>query len=132
MHNVMLGVSAHPLDWDKVAKLVDDESWNFKNMQKYWNIVENCEYCSKKKKTKFRGWVNISIPHTPIENDVKLISLFDTVSKQLVYNPDVNHDNTYESWFLAGNLITKETGTRSSIYQRIKEVQKLRSNNLHV
>ncbi|CAF1209805.1 unnamed protein product [Didymodactylos carnosus] len=132
MHNVMIALSAHPLDWDKMAKLLDDESWNFKNMQKYRHIVENCEYCSKKNKTKFRGWLNISVPQIPIKKDVKLISLFDTITEQLVYNPDVNHNNTYESWFLGADLITKETATRSSIYQRIKEVQKLRPKNLHV
>jgi choline dehydrogenase len=43
-HNAMIMVYPHNPDWDKVAELVDDPSWNAKNMRRYYQRLENCHY----------------------------------------------------------------------------------------
>src|ERR1043166_4084495 len=43
-HNAMIMVYPHNPDWDKVAELVDDPSWNAKNMRRYYERLENCHY----------------------------------------------------------------------------------------
>jgi choline dehydrogenase-like flavoprotein len=43
-HNAMIMVYPHNPDWDEIAKLVDDPSWNAKNMRRYYERMENCHY----------------------------------------------------------------------------------------
>jgi len=43
-HNAMIMVYPHNPDWDKVAELVKDESWNAENMRRYFERLENCHY----------------------------------------------------------------------------------------
>jgi choline dehydrogenase-like flavoprotein len=43
-HNAMIMVYPHNPDWDKVAELVEDPSWNAKNMRRYYERLENCHY----------------------------------------------------------------------------------------
>lgn len=43
-HNAMITVYPHNDDWDYVAKLTGDSSWNAKNMRRYFQKLENCQH----------------------------------------------------------------------------------------
>jgi choline dehydrogenase len=43
-HNAMIIVYPHHADWDSIATLVGDSSWNAANMRRYFIRMENCHY----------------------------------------------------------------------------------------
>ena len=43
-HNAMITVYPHNKDWDDLADLTGDPSWQAKNMRKYFERMENCHY----------------------------------------------------------------------------------------
>ncbi|HXC89337.1 MAG TPA: GMC oxidoreductase [Stellaceae bacterium] len=43
-HNAMILVYPHNADWDGIAQLTGDPSWNAEAMRKYFERLENCEY----------------------------------------------------------------------------------------
>jgi choline dehydrogenase len=43
-HNAMILVYPHNADWDGIARLTGDDSWNADNMRQYFMRLENCQY----------------------------------------------------------------------------------------
>ena len=43
-HNAMIFISPHNSDWDELAKLTGDPSWNAENMRTYLERLENCHH----------------------------------------------------------------------------------------
>jgi choline dehydrogenase-like flavoprotein len=43
-HNAMILVYPHSADWDGIARLTGDPSWNAENMRQYFMRLENCHY----------------------------------------------------------------------------------------
>lgn len=43
-HNAMITVYPHNQDWDSIAELVGDDSWNSDNMRSYFQKLEDCHY----------------------------------------------------------------------------------------
>jgi len=43
-HNAMITVYPHNADWDHIARLTGDESWNAKKMRGYFQKLENCRH----------------------------------------------------------------------------------------
>src|SRR6202795_3684484 len=43
-HNAMILVYPHNQDWDDIAKLTGDASWNAANMRSYFELLENCHH----------------------------------------------------------------------------------------
>ena len=43
-HNAMIFVYPHNADWDAIAQLTGDSSWNAEAMRKYFERLENCQY----------------------------------------------------------------------------------------
>jgi choline dehydrogenase-like flavoprotein len=43
-HNAMILVYPHNADWDGIARLTGDPSWNAENMRQYFMRLENCHY----------------------------------------------------------------------------------------
>jgi choline dehydrogenase len=43
-HNAMILVYPHNADWDGIARLTGDQSWNAENMRRYFMRLENCHY----------------------------------------------------------------------------------------
>ena len=41
-HNALFMVYPHNADWDQIAELTQDSSWNAKNMRKYFQRLEDC------------------------------------------------------------------------------------------
>jgi choline dehydrogenase len=44
VHNGMITMSGPADDWDAIASLVDDRSWNSERMRSYFERLENCHY----------------------------------------------------------------------------------------
>jgi choline dehydrogenase len=56
-HNAMIMVYPHNPDWDEIAEMTGDESWNAVSMRRYFERLENCRHrpvwrCIQK----FLGW----------------------------------------------------------------------------
>lgn len=61
-HDAMLFVYPHDQDWDDIAKITGDRSWRAKNMRRYFQRLENCEYCQPHAPGHgFRGYMNASL-----------------------------------------------------------------------
>ena len=43
-HNALIMVYPHNEDWDGIAKLTGDDSWNADNMRRYFERMENCRH----------------------------------------------------------------------------------------
>ena len=43
-HHAMITVYPHESDWDNIAKIVGDDSWNAENMRKYFDRIERAQY----------------------------------------------------------------------------------------
>jgi choline dehydrogenase len=43
-HNAMILVYPHNSDWDRIAELTGDESWNARAMRRYYERLEECRY----------------------------------------------------------------------------------------
>jgi choline dehydrogenase len=56
-HNAMILVYPHNADWDNIAALTGDSSWNAGNMRQYFQRMENCHY-----RTPYRwlSWLGIN------------------------------------------------------------------------
>jgi choline dehydrogenase-like flavoprotein len=81
-HNAMIMVYPHNPDWDEIAEMVDDPSWNAVSMRRYFERLENCRYrpvwrCIKRffgwnpTRHGFGGWLTI-------EKAIPLTALLDT------------------------------------------------------
>ncbi|MBW4675037.1 MAG: GMC family oxidoreductase N-terminal domain-containing protein [Desmonostoc geniculatum HA4340-LM1] len=46
-HNAMITVYPHNSDWDKIAEITGDASWNSDNMRKYFERLERCNYLDR-------------------------------------------------------------------------------------
>ncbi len=65
-HNAMILVYPHNEDWDDIAKLTGDSSWNSEQMRTYFQRLENCQYVKEighnRARHGFKGWLPTSIP----------------------------------------------------------------------
>src|SRR5262249_47306296 len=43
-HNAMILVYTHNEDWDQIAQLTGDASWNSREMRNYFEFLENCHH----------------------------------------------------------------------------------------
>ncbi|WP_414541842.1 GMC family oxidoreductase [Nostoc sp. CCY0012] len=46
-HNAMITVYPHNSDWDKIAEITGDASWNSDHMRKYFEKLERCNYLDR-------------------------------------------------------------------------------------
>jgi choline dehydrogenase len=60
-HNAMLLVHPPDSDWDYIANLTGDSSWNASNMRKYFEEAEKCNYLHEGSEGHgFSGWLGVS------------------------------------------------------------------------
>ncbi|MDA1016407.1 MAG: GMC family oxidoreductase [Planctomycetota bacterium] len=43
-HNAQIMIYPHNSDWDNIAQITGDDSWNSNNMRKYFQRMEHCDY----------------------------------------------------------------------------------------
>jgi choline dehydrogenase len=86
-HNAMITVYPHNSDWDYIAQITGDNSWNSDNMRNYFQRFENNKAHPFKRlwamfginpaRFGFNGWLNSSMPNpgTDILKDKQLLEL---------------------------------------------------------
>lgn len=67
-HNAMITVYPHNSDWDKLAEITGDPSWQSDNMRKYFERLEQCKYIERPQNIEdntsrhgFDGWLATSL-----------------------------------------------------------------------
>ncbi|WP_414565603.1 MULTISPECIES: GMC family oxidoreductase [unclassified Anabaena] len=67
-HNAMITVYPHNSDWDKIAEITGDASWNSDQMRKYFERLERCNYLdrpinpnSNPSRHGFDGWLTTNL-----------------------------------------------------------------------
>ncbi|CAF1267712.1 unnamed protein product [Adineta steineri] len=138
--NAMIIMTPNPSEWDDIANTTNDTNWSYENIKrKYQPLVENCEYCANNDTyANKNGWLNISRSTTGfvesplLTKNPVLTELLKAVSSEVPYNPDVDKNNTYDSYYFTPKSVSQDTGHRSDTYRRIKDVQASKTLNLDV
>ncbi len=67
-HNAMITIYPHNSDWDKLAEITQDPSWQSDNMRKYFERLEQCKYIERPQSIEdntsrhgFDGWLATSL-----------------------------------------------------------------------
>ena len=92
-HNAMICVYPHNDDWNDLAELTGDDSWNADNMRKYFEDMENCEHRPLERfkallglnpsRHGFRGWFQTekAIPKAALRDKSLVESIKTSVEK---------------------------------------------------
>ncbi|MCK5189014.1 MAG: GMC family oxidoreductase, partial [Methylococcales bacterium] len=92
-HNAMICVYPHNDDWNDLAELTGDDSWNADNMRKYFEGMENCEHRPLERfkalfglnpsRHGFRGWFQTekAIPKAALRDKSLVESIKTSVEK---------------------------------------------------
>jgi choline dehydrogenase-like flavoprotein len=113
-HNAMILVYPHDADWDYIATLTGDSSWNAGSMRKYFQRLENCRYRFplyrwlswlgiNPTRHGFRGWLHTekAIPMMPINN----YKLFEVIAESAcVAAEDIGEKVDRARWLLESQL----------------------------
>jgi choline dehydrogenase len=113
-HNAMILVYPHDADWDYIATLTGDSSWNAGKMRKYFQRLENCRYRFplyrwlswlgiNPTRHGFRGWLHTekAIPMMPINN----YKLFEVIAESAcVAAEDIGEKVDRARWLLESQL----------------------------
>lgn len=89
-HNAMILIYPHDADWNEIATLIGDQSWNAENMRKYFERLENCHHRPLYRwlaklginptRHGFRGWLNTekAIPMVSLGNADLLTTILES------------------------------------------------------
>ena len=92
-HNAMITVYPHNDDWEHIARLTGDSSWNADNMRRYFERMENCKYRPLERfkallgfnasRHGWRGWFQTekAIPKVALKDRSLLESIKDSVKE---------------------------------------------------
>lgn len=90
-HNAMIFIYPHNSDWDKIAALTGDESWNSKNMRRYFQRLERCGYvpetAANPSRHGYRGWLPASIPGKEVLRQLAFSALRDKQLRNGILKP---------------------------------------------
>jgi choline dehydrogenase len=112
-HNAMIFVYPHDADWDSIAALTGDPSWNSANMRRYFERLENCHHRWPYRllaklglnptRHGWRGWLRTecAIPLTALlEHDLRKVLLASV--KEAI--EDIGHGVERARWLLQSML----------------------------
>lgn len=76
-HNAMITIYPHESDWNNIANITGDSSWEAANMRKYFERLERCRYLENSVVGHgFNGWFETSVTELSLAiEDTKLLSL---------------------------------------------------------
>ena len=92
-HNAMITVYPHNDDWNEIAEITGDESWNAENMRKFFVHMENCEHRSWERikalfgynpsRHGYRGWLQTekSIPEAALRDEPLLETIKESIKQ---------------------------------------------------
>ncbi|KAH8807719.1 putative choline dehydrogenase [Xylogone sp. PMI_703] len=110
-HNVMVTITPQDSDWETVASITGDNSWNPDSMQKYWNRVEDNLYLLNGTSGHgFNGWLETSLTQLDIFFGDNRIMNFVRAAATVVGNQISDMSTAYQQW-LTGD-INSVSGTR--------------------
>ncbi|KAI9376153.1 hypothetical protein BJX61DRAFT_531105 [Aspergillus egyptiacus] len=96
VHNAMMTFLPPDEDWEHIANLTGDRSWEPQNMRKYFERLERCHYLSQGAKGHgFNGWLETDHPDPGMLESLKPfldVALQDAASKENGKPPEVIHD----------------------------------------
>jgi len=112
-HNAMITVYPHNQDWDDMAALTGDASWNSDNMRKYFEKIENCQHrfpIYRWMATKWgfnptrhgwNGWLQTEkeIPKTALGDKTLVATLTENVKSAF---EEIGHPLSQLDWLLHG------------------------------
>jgi choline dehydrogenase len=112
-HNAMILVYPHDADWDNIATLTGDSSWQAGNMRKYFERLENCHYRRPYRwlswlginptRHGFKGWLHTekAIPMLSANN----YKLFEAIADSVVVAfADIGEKVDRVRWFVESQL----------------------------
>jgi choline dehydrogenase-like flavoprotein len=115
-HNAMITVYPHNKDWNDLADLTGDPSWQAKNMRKYFERMENCHYrrfpwrwmyklfgCNPTRHG-YGGWLSteIAVPVKALKKDKRLVKVIVKSAKAAAKTAEMPLKRFW--WFLLGRL----------------------------
>jgi choline dehydrogenase len=112
-HNAMILVYPHDEDWNAIARLTGDDSWNASRMRRYFQLLENCRHRPLQRwlsriginttRHGFDGWLKTekAIPMVSLSN----VDLIDAILKSTAAAiKDIGHIGERIRWFFQGML----------------------------
>lgn len=112
-HNAMILIYPHDADWDEIARLAGDRSWEAVNMRRYFQRLENCHHRPwyrwlaklgmNPTRHGFSGWLDTekAIPMVSLGNADLLTTIFESV---VVAIEDIGHIEERACWLAEGML----------------------------
>jgi choline dehydrogenase len=76
-HNALVTILPNNNDWENIAQITGDKTWGAKNMRKYFQKLEKCQYLPNSISGHgFNGWLQTQVtPLTLVAQDLKVLSL---------------------------------------------------------
>ncbi len=112
-HNAMILVYPHNADWDNIAALTGDSSWQASNMRKYFQRMENCHYRTPYRwlswlginptRHGFGGWLHTekAVPMLSIANH----KLFQVIADSAIAaSVEIGHEVERARWLMESQL----------------------------
>ncbi len=112
-HNAMIMVYPHDADWDYIAELTGDNSWNACNMRSYFQRLEDCHHRPLSRwlskiginptRHGFRGWLSTekAIPMVSLGNRDLLRMIFESAADAI---HDIGHVGERFRWLVESQL----------------------------
>lgn len=99
-HNGGIMVYPSAEDWDQIARVTGDDSWQSDKMRKYFQKMENCQYLAKGTPGHgFRGWLSTNRADPSIwMTDNKMMNMFkvsDSPSSRAAHSMYCQKPNTH-------------------------------------
>jgi len=149
-HNAMILLYPENSDWDRMARAVDDRSFNYRDMRKLFVRLENNKYTTpgifddRELSHGYRGWLPVSqVDRNIIDTDSKLTNIVRAATDQVSLSDNI--DNALSSldpndWFAIANRrpgiyntpLTTLNGARASTREYILKTVEEYPDNLHV
>jgi choline dehydrogenase-like flavoprotein len=113
-HNAMITVYPHNQDWNDLADLTGDLSWEAENMRKYYQRMENCNYRRfpwrwlhklwNPTRHGYHGWLSteVAVPVEALKRDKRLVKVIVKSARAAALSVELPLQRVW--WFLLGRL----------------------------
>ena len=106
-HHALITVYPHASDWDHIADLTGDTSWAAKNMRKYYERLESCEYMHRNTPGHgFTGWLGTDRAEVkPAFGDIKVLSILKGAARAMA-------NSVIEDWEDLAGILWRDLNSR--------------------
>jgi choline dehydrogenase len=107
IHSALISMYPSDSDWDDIAQITGDSSWNPANMRTYFERVENCTYVPRQadnpSRHGFFGWLPTAVADPSMFADDTMIVRFVKAALEEIYQSAGRVAEKFQSYF-GGNL----------------------------